>query len=139
MINRKLSMKKKILKKKVKKTAKIINFISKSKKINRIQTEDMEQTRMDALAKEMVDNYYGATKKSFLDSALCLYYLLYRVIQKMMVHTSFPVYQNYHKFACEQNLENYKKWLNKSNERDGGAIHNKVVEAKVGNENDTIH
>ena len=49
-----------------KKTAKIINFISKSKKINRIQTEDMEQTRMDALAKEMVDNYYGATKKSFL-------------------------------------------------------------------------
>ena len=65
-------MKKKI-KKKLKKTAKIINFISKSKKINKIQTEDMEQTRMDALAKEMVDSYYGATKKSFLDSALCLY------------------------------------------------------------------
>ena len=56
-----------------------------------------------------------------------------------MVHTSFPVYQNYHKFACEQNLENYKKWLNESNKRDGGAIHNKVVEVKSGNENDTIH
>ena len=95
---------------------------------------------MDALAKEMVDNYYSATKKSFLDSAVCLYYLLYRVIQKMMVHTSFPVYQNYHKFACEQNLENYKKWLNKSNERDGGTIHNNVVGAiKSGNESDTIH
>ena len=47
----------------------ILNFVNKSKENKKIQTEDDEFKRMDALAKELVDVYYKASKKSFL---ICL-------------------------------------------------------------------
>ena len=46
---------------KKKKSAKIINFINKSKENNKIQTEDSEIKRMDNLAKELVDVYYDCS------------------------------------------------------------------------------
>ena len=41
----------------------ILNFVNKSKENKKIQTEDDEFKRMDALAKELVDVYYKASKK----------------------------------------------------------------------------
>ena len=43
----------------------ILNFVNKSKENKKIQTEDDEFKRMDALAKELVDVYYKASKKAF--------------------------------------------------------------------------
>ena len=41
----------------------ILNFVNKSKENKKIQTEDDEFKRMDALAKELVDVYYKASKQ----------------------------------------------------------------------------
>ena len=51
----------------------ILNFVNKSKENKKIQTEDDEFKRMDALAKELVDVYYKASKKSFLSVGYCFY------------------------------------------------------------------
>ena len=58
---------------KEKKSAKIINFVNKSKENKKILTEREEFDRMDALAKELVDVYYKASKKSFLSVGYCFY------------------------------------------------------------------
>ena len=67
--------KKKINKRK--KSAEIINFINKSKDNNKIQTEQMEVRKMDNLSKELVDSYFKASRKSFLDMGYCAYLILF--------------------------------------------------------------
>jgi hypothetical protein len=62
----------------------ILNFVNKSKENKKIQTEDDEIKRMDDLAKELVDVYYKASKKSFLSVGNCFYLFIYRVLQKMI-------------------------------------------------------
>tara|TARA_B100001063_G_scaffold160270_1_gene149641 strand:- start:390 stop:776 length:387 start_codon:yes stop_codon:yes gene_type:complete len=125
---------------KKKKSAKIINFINKSKENNKIQTEDSEIKRMDNLAKELVDVYYDAATKSFLDIGYCFYFFTYRVLQRMIASTSFPVYQNYFKGAAKEILKNYDKWIEKYKDWDGASINDKVKGSnKPRNESDTIH
>ena len=84
-------------KKKIKeeKKAEVINFINKSKQSNKIQTEKMETKKMDNLAKEIVDNYFKTSTKSFLDIGYCSYIILYRVLQRMLFELSYPVYRHY--------------------------------------------
>ena len=57
--------------------SKVINFVNKSKNSNKIQTEQMEVKKMDALAKELVENYLKASKRSFLDMGYCFYIFLF--------------------------------------------------------------
>ena len=125
---------------KKKKSAKIINFINNSKRNNKIQTEDSEIKRMDKLAKELVDVYYDSATKSFLDVGYCFYFFIYRVLQRMIASTSFPVYQNYFKGAAKEILKNYDKWIEKYKDWDGSSINEKVEGSnKPRNESDTIH
>ena len=93
----KLFKKKSKKKKKIKKPkkAEVINFVNKSQQTNKIQTEKMESKKMDDLAKEIVDNYFNASTKSFLDIGYCSYIILYRVLQRMLFHLSYPVYRHY--------------------------------------------
>jgi hypothetical protein len=69
---------KKIVVRKKQHNAEIINFINKSK--NKVQTEKMEMKKMDNLAKELVENYLMASRKSFLDMGYCFYLFLFRVL-----------------------------------------------------------
>ena len=48
----------------------VINFVNTSKNSNKIQTEQMEIKKMDALAKELVENYLKASRKSFFCESL---------------------------------------------------------------------
>ena len=82
---------------KEKKSAKIINFVNKSKENKKILTEREEFDRMDALAKELVDVYYKASKKSFLSVGYCFYLFIYRVLQMMIAQISFPLYRHYYR------------------------------------------
>ena len=50
---------------KKKKSAEIVDFINKSKEKNKIQTEQAEIRKMDNLAKELVETYFKASRKSF--------------------------------------------------------------------------
>jgi len=125
---------------KKKKSAKIINFINNSKKNNKIQTEDSEIKRMDNLAKELVNVYYDAATKSFLDIGYCFYFFIFRVLQRMIATTSFPIYQSYFKSAAKEILENYNKWIEKYQDWDGASLNNNVEGSKKPrNESDTIH
>ena len=61
--------------------SKVINFVNRSKNSNKIQTEQMEVKKMDALAKELVENYLKASRKSFLDMGYWFYLFLFRILQ----------------------------------------------------------
>ena len=93
----KLFKKKTKFKKKIEKVnkAEVINFINKSKKNNKIQTNADEARKMDNLAKELVENYLRASRKSFLDMGYCFYLFLFRVLQRMIFQFSYPVYRHY--------------------------------------------
>ena len=39
---------------------------------------------MDNLSKELVDSYFKASRKSFLDMGYCAYLILFRVLQRMI-------------------------------------------------------
>mgnify|MGYP001158735385 FL=1 len=118
----------------------ILNFVNKSKENKKIQTEDDEFKRMDALAKELVDVYYKASKKSFLSVGYCFYLFIYRVLQMMVAQISFPLYRHYYRYASKQILENYDEWIKEYKDWDGASVNDKVEGAnKPQDENETIH
>ena len=129
-------------KKKIKeeKKAEVINFINKSKQSNKIQTEKMETKKMDNLAKEIVDNYFKTSTKSFLDIGYCSYIILYRVLQRMLFELSYPVYRHYLNHTTKQLVNYHKQWLHEFKEWNEASSQRKLIgEKKDDNENDTIH
>tara|TARA_B100001094_G_scaffold109894_1_gene105868 strand:+ start:768 stop:1202 length:435 start_codon:yes stop_codon:yes gene_type:complete len=129
-------------KKKIKeeKKAEVINFINKSKQFNKIQTEKMETKKMDNLAKEIVDNYFKTSTKSFLDIGYCSYIILYRVLQRMLFELSYPVYRHYLNHTTKQLVNYHKQWLHEFREWNEASSERKLIgEKKDDNENDTIH
>ena len=143
----KLFKKKKVNKNKAKDTletkpkkAEVINFINKSKSQSKIQTEKMEIKKMDDLAKELVENYLRASKKSFLDMGYCFYLFLFRLLQRMIFEFSYPIYRHYLKATTKQILNNHKEWLHEFKEWDQAPTEGKLIgEKKDDNENETLH
>ena len=123
-----------------KKNAEIINFINKAKNKNKIQTDQMEIKRLDDLAKELVDSYRKVAQKSFLSMPHCFYLFIFRVLQSMIITTSFPIYRYYLRSATKQIVENHKQWLHEFKEWDEAPSEAKLIgEKKPDNENDTLH
>ena len=120
--------------------AEVINFINKSKKNNKIQTSADEARKMDNLAKELVENYLRASRKSFLDMGYCFYLFLFRVLQRMIFQFSYPVYRHYLKTTSKEILNNHKEWMHEFKEWDEAPTEGKLIgEKKKDHENDTIH
>ena len=120
--------------------AKIINFVNRSKKNNKFQTEQMEVRKMDNLSKELVDSYFKASSKSFLDIGYCAYLILFRVLQRMIFHLSYPVYRHYLQATSKEILNNHKQWMHEFKEWDEAPIEGKLRgEKKEDHENDTLH
>ena len=138
----KLFKKKTKFKKKIEKgnKAEVINFINKSKKNNKIQTNADEARKMDNLAKELVENYLRASRKSFLDMGYCFYVFLFRVLQRMIFQFSYPVYRHYLKKTCKEILNNHKEWLHEFKEWDKAPTEGNLIgEKKKDSDNDTLH
>ena len=109
-------------------------------KNNKIQTNADEARKMDNLAKELVENYLRASRKSFLDMGYCFYLFLFRVLQRMIFQFSYPVYRHYLKATCKEILNNHKEWLHEFKEWDEAPSESKLIgEKKPDNENDTLH
>ena len=120
--------------------AEIINFVNKAKKTNKIQTEKMEIRKMDNLAKELVENYLKASRRSFLDMGYCFYLFLFRILQRMIFEFSFPIYRHYLKTASKEIINNHKQWLHEFKEWDEAPTITRVSgEKKLDDENNTIH
>ena len=120
--------------------SKVINFVNKSKNSNKIQTEQMEVKKMDALAKELVENYLKASRRSFLDMGYCFYIFLFRLLQRMIFQFSYPVYRHYLKTTSKELLNNHKEWMHEFKEWDEAPTEGKLIgEKKKDHENDTIH
>ena len=118
----------------------VINFVNKSKNTNKIQTEQMEIKKMDALAKELVENYLKASRRSFLDMGYCFYIFLFRLLQRMILQFSYPVYRHYLKTTSKEILNNHKEWMHEFKEWDEAPTEGKLIgEKKKDYENDTIH
>ena len=128
----KLFKKKTKFKKKIEKgnKAEVINFINKSKKNNKIQTNADEARKMDNLAKELVENYLRASRKSFLDMGYCFYLFLFRVLQRMIFQFSYPVYRHYLKATCKEILNNHKEWLHEFKEWDKAPTEGNLIGEK---------
>ena len=138
----KLFKKKSKKKRKIKESekAEIINFVNKSQKTNKIQTEQIESKKMDNLAKELVDNYFNASTKSFLDMGYCSYIILFRVLQRMLFYLSYPVYRHYLNHTTKQMVNYHKQWLHEFKEWNEASSERKLPgEKKDDYENDTIH
>ena len=126
--------------KKDKKTGKIINFIKKLKKDKKIVTNKDEYNRLDNLAKELVDVYFKSSKESFFSIGYCFYVFIFRVLQKLIANTSFPLYRYWYRTASKEILENYNLWIEQYKNWDGTSIDDKIEGAnKPQNESDTIH
>ena len=120
--------------------SKVINFVNRSKNSNKIQTEQMEVKKMDALANELVENYLKASKRSFLDMGYCFYIFLFRLLQRMIFQFSYPVYRHYLKTTSKEILNNHKEWMHEFKEWDEAPTEGKLIgEKKKDHENDTIH
>ena len=117
----------------------IINFINKSKKNNKIQTEEMEKKKMDSLAKELVENYLRASRKSFLDIGYCFYLFLFRLLQRMIFQFSYPLYKHYLDSTSKEILENHKEWVHEFKEWDEASSETKLIGEKNKNKNETLH
>ena len=127
-------------KKNDKKKAEVINFVKKSVKNNKIQTEKMETKKMDDLAKELVNNYFKASTKSFLDMGYCSYVILYRVLQRMIFELSYPIYRHYLNHTTKQMVNYHKQLLHEYKEWDEASSERKLIgEKKDDNESDTVH
>jgi len=126
--------------KKDKKTGKIINFIKKLKKDKKIVTNKDEYNRLDNLAKELVDVYFKSSKESFFSIGYCFYIFIFRVLQKLIANTSFPLYRYWYRTASKEILENYNLWIEEYKNWDGTSVDDKIEGAnKPQNESDTIH
>ena len=120
--------------------SKVINFVNRSKNSNKIQTEQMEVKKMDVLAKELVENYLKASRKSFLDMGYCFYVFLFRLLQRMIFQFSYPVYRHYLRTTSKEILNNHKEWMHEFKEWDEAPTEGKLIgEKKKDHENDTIH
>ena len=120
--------------------SKVINFVNRYKNSNKIQTEQMEVKKMDALANELVENYLKASKRSFLDMGYCFYIFLFRLLQRMIFQFSYPVYRHYLKTTSKEILNNHKEWMHEFKEWDEAPTEGKLIgEKKKDHENDTIH
>ena len=120
--------------------SKVINFVNRSKNSNKIQTEQMEVKKMDVLAKELVENYLKASRRSFLDMGYCFYIFLFRLLQRMIFQFSYPVYRHYLKTTSKEILNNHKEWMHEFKEWDEAPTEGKLIgEKKKDLENDTIH
>ena len=120
--------------------SKVINFVNRSKNSNKIQTEQMEVKKMDVLAKELVENYLKASRRSFLDMGYCFYIFLFRLLQRMIFQFSYPVYRHYLKTTSKEILNNHKEWMHEFKEWDEAPTEGKLIgEKKKDHENDTIH
>ena len=120
--------------------SKVINFVNRYKNSNKIQTEQMEVKKMDALAKELVENYLKASRRSFLDMGYCFYIFLFRLLQRMIFQFSYPVYRHYLKTTSKEILNNHKEWMHEFKEWDEAPTEGKLIgEKKKDHENDTIH
>ncbi|WP_440930389.1 hypothetical protein [Candidatus Pelagibacter sp.] len=125
---------------KKKKSAEIIDFINRSKDKNKIQTEQTEIKRMDNLAKELIENYFKASRKSFIDLGYCAYLLLYRLLQRMIFQLSYPLYRHYLECTTKEILNNHKSWVHEFKEWDEAPTERKLTgEKKSDQENDTLH
>ena len=135
--------KKRIKKKEIKRTGKkaeVVNFINKSKDNYKIHTEKMEINKMDDLAKELVETYLKASRKSFLDMGYCFYLFLFRLLQRMIFQFSYPLYRHYLKATTKEILNNHKEWLHEFKEWDEAPKEGKLIgEKKTDNEIDTLH
>ena len=126
--------------KKDKKSGKIINFINKLKKNKKIITNKDEYNRLDNLAKELVDVYFKSSKESFFSIGYCFYIFIFRVLQKLIANTSFPLYRYWYRTASKEILENYNLWIEEYKNWDGTSVDDKLEGAnKPQNESDTIH
>ena len=120
--------------------SKVINFVNKSKNSNKIQTEQMEVKKMDALAKELVENYLKASRRSFLDMGYCFYIFLFRLLQRMIFQFSYPVYRHYLNTTSKEILNNHKEWMHEFKEWDEAPKKGKLIgEKNQDHENDTLH
>ena len=138
--NRKKSKKKAAKEIKKNNKAEVINFINKSKRNNKIQTSADEARKMDNLAKELVENYLRASRKSFLDMGYCFYLFLFRVLQRMIFQFSYPVYRHYLKSTSKEILNNHKEWLHEFEEWDQAPKEGNLIgEKKKDSDNDTLH
>ena len=90
---------------------------------------------MDNLAKELVENYLTASRKSFLDMGYCFYIFLFRVLQRMIYQFSYPVYRHYLKSTSNHIFNNHKEWLHEFKEWDQAPTDGNLIgEIKKGNE-----
>ena len=95
---------------------------------------------MDVLAKELVENYLKASRRSFLDMGYCFYIFLFRLLQRMIFQFSYPVYRHYLKTTSKEILNNHKEWMHEFKEWDEAPTEGKLIgEKKKDHENDTIH
>ena len=96
--------------------------------------------KMDKLAKDLVDSYFKASRKSFLDMGYCAYLLLFRLLQRMIIHLSYPIYRNYLNSTTKQIVNYHKQWLHEFKEWNEASSERKLPgEKKDDYENDTIH
>ena len=95
---------------------------------------------MDNLAKEIVENYRVASNKSFLNIGYCFYFLLFRVMQMMILQISFPMYRHYHRSVSKQIIRNHKAWLHEFKEWSEAPTEEKLIgEKRKDDENETLH
>ena len=101
---------------------------------------DINKEKVDNLAKELVENYLRASRKSFLDMGYCFYLFLFRVLQRMIFQFSYPVYRHYLKATCKEILNNHKEWLHEFKEWDKAPTEGNLIgEKKKDSDNDTLH
>ena len=97
--------------KKANKIDNLIPFINKSAKSGKIQTEESERSRIDTLAKELIDSFAKSINRSFLNAGDCWSIFIFRTLQTMIFYLSYPVYRYFLNSASEQVTRNHKEWL----------------------------
>ena len=123
-----------------KKVDNLIPFINKSAKSGKIQTEECERTRIDTLAKELIDSFAKSINRSFLNVGDCWSIFIFRTLQTMIFYLSYPVYRYFLNSASEQVTRNHKEWLSSFKEWETAKPKDEILgEKKKDNENDTIH
>jgi len=97
--------------KKANKIDNLIPFINKSAKSGKIQTEESERSRIDTLAKELIDSFAKSINRSFLNAGDCWSIFIFRTLQTMIFYLSYPVYRYFLNSASEQVTRNHKERL----------------------------
>ena len=126
--------------KKANKIDNLIPFINKSAKSGKIQTEESERSRIDTLAKELIESFAKSINRSFLNAGDCWSIFIFRTLQTMIFYLSYPVYRYFLNSASEQVTRNHKEWLSSFKEWETAKPKDELLgEKKKDNENDTIH